>query len=45
LPAGAAPERFMGGSMSKLQDAAWKKEWEELMVRRLLEVVLNLQRI
>ena len=32
-------------SMSKLLDAVEKKEWEKMMVRRLLEVVWYLQRI
>jgi hypothetical protein len=32
-------------SMSKVLDAAEKEEWEELMVRRLLEVVWYLQRM
>ena len=31
--------------MSELCDAARKKEWEKMMVRRLLEVVWYLQRI
>jgi hypothetical protein len=31
--------------MSELFDAAKKKEWEQLMVRRLLEVVWYLQRL
>jgi hypothetical protein len=31
--------------MSELLDAAEKKEWEKLMVRRLPDVVWNLQRI
>ncbi len=31
--------------MSELVDAAEKEEWDKLMVRRLLQVVLYLQRI
>ena len=39
------PSHPDSADMSKLLDAVEKKEWEKMMVRRLLEVVWYLQRI